>query len=279
MSYAQPNWKLLLDCGRRLTAAGRVPFTRAMLIDCVQRIDPAAKDGSLNPTIQGMTDNLQGGNGSGLLHPSFHSVARGEFVLLDSAMGIPVAEDDFPQAPPADGDRRGLVDPYARRQTPARAAWDPEGPERRIGLIGCVKDKEPQAAPARSLYRSPLYHARKAFVERSCSSWFVLSAKHGLVHPDRWLEPYDVTLKDEAPSQRRVWSQEVLADLTRLLGDLDGAVFEIHAGVAYRDSGLVEGLEDRGAVVEVPAEGLGLGEQLHFYAQAADAWDEALGDE
>jgi hypothetical protein len=87
-----------------------------------------------------------------------------------------------------------------------------------------------------------------------------------------------VTLKDEAPSHRRVWSQDVLAGLSRLLGDLSGAVFEIHAGAAYRDSGLVEGLEDRGAVVEVPAEGLGLGEQLRFYAQAADAWEEARGE-
>ncbi len=269
MSYAQPNWKLLLDCGRRLTAAGRTPFTRGMLIDCVQRIDANAKEGSLNPTIQGMTDNLRGGNGSGLLHPSFHSVGRGEFVLLDSAMGAPVAVDD-PQASAAGREERPLVDPDARLRSLAPAA-SADGFERRIGLVGCVKDKEPRTMPARSLYRSPLYHGRRAYVERSCSSWFVLSAKHGLVHPDRMLEPYDVTLKDESPSQRRVWSQEVLADLTRLLGDLDGAVIEIHAGVAYRDSGLVEGLEDRGATVVVPAEGLGLGEQLRFYGQATEA--------
>lgn len=273
MSYARPNWKLLLECGRRLTAAGRAPFTRAMLIDCVQRIDPTAKEGSLNPTIQGMTDNLQGGNGSGLLHPSFHSVARGEFVLLDSAMGTPVAEDDHPQASAAGWEERPLVDPDARLRSLVSAAFV-DGSQRRIGLVGCVKQKEPQAMPARSLYRSPLFHGRRAYVERTCSSWFVLSAEHGLVHPDRMLEPYDVTLKDEEPSRRRVWSQQVLADLSDLLGDLTGAVFEIHAGAAYRDSGLVEGLEDRGAVVEVPAEGLGLGQQLHFYGEAAEAFGE-----
>jgi len=92
------------------------------------------------------------------------------------------------------------------------------------------------------------------------------------------IEPYDVTLKDEPPARRRVWSQQVLADLSRVLGDLDGAVFEIHAGLAYRDSGLVEGLEDRGAVVEVPAEGLGLGEQLHFYGRAAEETEEHVVD-
>jgi hypothetical protein len=272
MSYAQPHWKLLLDCGRRLTAAGRTPFTRGMLIDCAQRVDPTAKEGSLNPTIQGMTDNLRGGNGSGLLHPSFHSVGRGEFVLLDSAMGSPIAEDDHRQALAAKWEERPLVDPAARLRSLAPAATSLDGFERRIGLIGCVKEKEKRAVPARSLYRSPLFHGRRAYVERTCSSWFILSAEHGLVHPDRMLEPYDVTLKDEEPSRRRVWSQQVLADLSDLLGDLTGAVFEIHAGAAYRDSGLVEGLEDRGAVVEVPAEGLGLGQQLHFYGEAAEAF-------
>ena len=279
MSHASPNWRLLIECGRRLTAAGRTPFTRAMLIECVQRIDPSRKEGSLNPTIQGMTDNLQGGNGSGQLHPAFHSVGWGQFELLGAAKGEPRG-DEPPAGPSAPlRDVYPLQDTHGRRETPPLAPWDPEGSERRIGLIGCVKEKEPQPAPARTLYRSPLFHARRAYVERSCSSWFVLSAKHGLVHPDRWLEPYDVTLKNEAPSQRRVWSQDVLAELSRLLGDVNGAVFEIHAGVAYRDSGLVTGLEDRGAVVEIPAEGLGLGEQLHFYGQAAQVSDEVGAEE
>ncbi|HTP25090.1 MAG TPA: hypothetical protein VMK12_05440 [Anaeromyxobacteraceae bacterium] len=269
MSYASPNWKLLLGCACRLTEAGRTPFTRSMLIDCVQRIDPTRKETSLNPTIQGMTDNLQGGNSSGLLHPSFHSVGRGEFVLLDAAIGD-FADDESPApsagygaGPAADTlDRTGRTEPRG-----------PGGSGRRIGLIGCVKEKEPQAAPARSLYRSPLFRARLAYVERSCSSWFVLSAEYGLVHPDRWIEPYDVTLKDESPARRRVWTQDVLAELSRVLGDLRGAVVEIHAGAAYRDSGLVEGIEDRGAVVAVPAESLGLGKQLRFYSEATERLD------
>ena len=162
------------------------------------------------------------------------------------------------------------------REIPPLAASAPEGAQRRIGLVGCVKDKEPEPAAARRLYRSPLFRGRKAWVQRSCSSWFILSAKYGLIHPDRWIEPYDQTLKDASPAQRRVWSQEVLAELTRYLGDVSGAVIEIHAGVEYRDSGLVAGLEDRGAVVEVPTEGLSLGEQLHFYGRPVPAPAESL---
>jgi hypothetical protein len=47
----------------------------------------------------------------------------------------------------------------------------------RIGLVGCVKSKRSQAAPARELYSSPLFRGRRDWVERTCDRWFVLSAK------------------------------------------------------------------------------------------------------
>jgi hypothetical protein len=66
----------------------------------------------------------------------------------------------------------------------------------RVGLVGCVKSKQSQAAPARELYVSPLFRGRRAWVERTCDRWFILSAKHGLVEPDRVLAPYDEILMD-----------------------------------------------------------------------------------
>jgi hypothetical protein len=50
----------------------------------------------------------------------------------------------------------------------------------RLGLVGCVKGKLPAAAAA-ELYTSPLFRFRRAYVERTCDSWYVLFAKHGLV--------------------------------------------------------------------------------------------------
>jgi len=49
---------------------------------------------------------------------------------------------------------------------------------------------------AKDLYVSTLFFGRRSFVERSCGQWWILSAEHGLVHPDEVLGPYDVTLKD-----------------------------------------------------------------------------------
>jgi hypothetical protein len=135
----------------------------------------------------------------------------------------------------------------------------------RIGLVGCVKGKRLQAAPARDLYSSDLFLGRRAFVERTCERWFILSALHGLVAPSRVLEPYDRTLKDASAAERRAWSALVVEDLKRTLGNLDGLTFEVHAGTEYREYGLRQGLEREGARIEVPARGLRMGEQLAFY--------------
>jgi len=135
----------------------------------------------------------------------------------------------------------------------------------RIGLVGCVKRKLLQAAPARDLYTSDLFLGRRAFVERSCNSWYILSALHGLVEPSRVLEPYDRSLKDVSAAERRAWSTMVVGDLKRTLGNLAGMTFEIHAGTEYREFGLHQGLEREGARVEIPAKGLRMGEQLSFY--------------
>ncbi|MEX1263849.1 MAG: DUF6884 domain-containing protein [Actinomycetota bacterium] len=136
----------------------------------------------------------------------------------------------------------------------------------RVGLVGCVKKKLERAAPARDLYSSPLFRGRRAYVERTCGRWFILSAKHGLVDPDEVLEPYDVTLDSSTATERRAWSDGVLVAIRERLGSLDGLTFEAHAGSNYLDFGLVEGLRVSGARVERPAEGLGLFEQQAFYS-------------
>jgi len=101
--------------------------------------------------------------------------------------------------------------------------------------------------------------------ERTCDGWFVLSARHGLVDPDRELAPYERTLKDASHAERREWSQRVVGELRRAVGDLRGVEFEIHAGREYADFGLESGLRAAGATVIRPARGLGLGEQLALY--------------
>jgi hypothetical protein len=112
-----------------------------------------------------------------------------------------------------------------------------------------------------------LFRGRRAWVERICDRWFVLSAKYGLVEPDCVLAPYDETLTGLPRAARRVWSGQVVQALEEALGDLSGVVVELHAVRTYLDSGLAAGLRRRGAVLEHPAKGLSFGQQLAFYKQ------------
>lgn len=139
---------------------------------------------------------------------------------------------------------------------------------RRIGLVGCVKRKAGSPRPAQDLYMSELFRGRRAYVERSCDEWWIVSAKHGLVHPVEVLAPYDETLKDASHITRRRWSEAVLVAIDERIRPQQGEIFEIHAGSEYRDFGVVEGLADRGCVVTVPTEGMRFGPQLRFYKEA-----------
>ncbi len=135
----------------------------------------------------------------------------------------------------------------------------------RVGLVGCVKEKGLTPATARDLYVSALFRGRRAYVERTCDRWFILSALHGVVEPSDEVAPYDVTLSALGVARRRVWSEQVLATLAQRIGSMSGIEFEVHAGAPYRDFGLVDGIRAGGGTVSNPTEGLGMGRQLRFY--------------
>lgn len=136
-----------------------------------------------------------------------------------------------------------------------------------VGLVGCVKTKRSTPCPARDLYDSTLFRGRRRYVEATCARWFILSARHGLVAHDDVLTPYEEALNDRSASSKRQWAATVLDQLMEAV-DLQGNVFEVHAGAEYRNFGLVDGLRRHGAAVEIPTDGLSQGEQLAFYARS-----------
>ena len=92
----RPIWVLLQHCGQELTSAGRSPFTRGDLIACVQETRPSIGADSINPIIQGITDNLKGGAPGAVGKNILHNVGRGQLVLRADAPSA----DDSP-VPPA----------------------------------------------------------------------------------------------------------------------------------------------------------------------------------
>ena len=83
----QAIWRLVQLCAQELTKNGIMPFTRGDLIQCVQRKNPVYEADSINPIIQGITDNLRGGAPGAVGKDILHSVGRGLFVLKGRGAG------------------------------------------------------------------------------------------------------------------------------------------------------------------------------------------------
>lgn len=133
-----------------------------------------------------------------------------------------------------------------------------------VALVACAAAKLTSPSAARDLYVSSLFRKSRAYVEANADSWFVLSAKHGLVAPDRVIEPYDVTLNAMPVAERRRWSEQVNRQLAEVVGPGDRLL--VLAGARYREG--VESVQrSRGVVVDVPMQGMRIGEQLQWLSK------------
>ena len=130
---------------------------------------------------------------------------------------------------------------------------EPGSPIVRVGLVACSAGKSPEAAAARNLYTSPLFRKASTYAEATCDRWYVLSALHGLVHPDQILSPYDHTLR----IRDYAWADRVVGQLEAALADVERPQLVILAGARYR------AILDRSAwPYKVPMLGLSIGQQF-----------------
>jgi hypothetical protein len=131
----------------------------------------------------------------------------------------------------------------------------------RVALVSCVKSKRATPLPARDLYTSPLFHGLRTYAERHADRWYILSAKHGLLDPDRVTAPYEQTLNTMGAAARRRWADRVNATLAERLPEEADLI--ILAGVRYREH-VVPFLKGRGHTISIPLEGLSFGRQLAY---------------
>lgn len=134
----------------------------------------------------------------------------------------------------------------------------------RIALVSCVKSKRPTPTRAADLYTSPLFRGLRRYAERVSDAWYILSAEHGLVHPDTILAPYERTLNKMSKAARATWAERVRGQLLEVLPK--GAEVVVLAGVRYRE-GLVGFLNEQGFSVSIPLEGLSFGRQLQWLSE------------
>ena len=163
---------------------------------------------------------------------------------------------------------------------------------KRIGLVGCGKSKLSRPAPAKDLYIGPLFRLSRAWVERFCDEWGILSAKHGLVMPNQVVEPYDVSMASLDKDYRRQWTlhtnwllYERFKDLWELVRGpvetvpmedghlvehqpiigLRGVEFVFLAGEAY--ASCLSDPFDRAYPATFPLRGMGVGKRLQWLSR------------
>lgn len=129
----------------------------------------------------------------------------------------------------------------------------------KVFLVSCVAKKRPERSPAAELYLSPWFNKARAYVEKQGGRWYILSAEHGLIRPDRSLDPYDTTLNNMRVAERRAWATRVAKQIRQDIPK--GCHVVILAGQRYREH-LLGTLEEVAERVSVPMEGLGIGQQL-----------------
>ena len=129
----------------------------------------------------------------------------------------------------------------------------------RLALVSCVKLKASQPRPAKDLYVSPLFRALRAYAEATAEEWYILSAEHGLVHPETVIAPYERTLMKMRSAERSEWADRVSSALAPIVQSGDEII--MLAGERYRE-GLLPWLSDRGVNVTIPLAGLKMGQQL-----------------
>ena len=129
----------------------------------------------------------------------------------------------------------------------------------RIVLISCVSQKLSHKAKARDLYISSLFKYNIKYAE-SMNPYkiFILSAEHGLLSPEKEIEPYNQTLNTMRSGEIKEWAKNVLKQLNKVV-DLNNDEFIFLAGEKYRKY-LIPNI----ANYKIPLEGLRIGEQLKF---------------
>lgn len=225
-------------------------------LDTMKRLAQALGDSPMAERLAGAKRDLLHGSSSTKTLGNLHSIKSRSEELRDGASDGASEGGTAPSAIPEH--HQNAV------QTDERAASPVD-----LVLVGCVKTKLQGRHKAKDLFISPLFVGRRARAEALGGPWFVLSAKFGLLSPDREVETYNVSLNSASLAERRAWSARVLGQLRECFGSVAGKTVEVHAGASYRKFGLVQGLRSEGAQVIVPLEHARQGEQLAWYGDPA----------
>ncbi len=152
----------------------------------------------------------------------------------------------------------------------------------RVILVSCGAQKRAVPSAARELYTGPLFTAARRYAEASGAAWWILSARYGLLHPDREVAPYDLALTSLDREAREGWARAIVGELAVYLPGLgwrpgragrpgSPVTLELHAGVAYTAPLMGCPVSRESWTWEAPLAGLEVGQRLSWYRRAREA--------
>ncbi|MGD8202440.1 DUF6000 family protein [Ornithinimicrobium sp. W1679] len=191
---------------------------------------------------------------TGLANSEFQSQSAQRLL---AKLGFTIGKGNDVVAVPAGTARSSSPATTPSKRSPAPTAAD-------VVLIGCVKSKQASGALAKDLYTSNYFAKMRAYAESTGKPWYILSAEHGLVAPDDWLEPYDCYLAKTGPAYQQDWGRKVARQLEEALGPLEGRIFDIHAGSTYVKA-VDAAVSSKGAVLLDQLKGMSIGQRLSWY--------------
>lgn|SRR5487761_39543 len=131
----------------------------------------------------------------------------------------------------------------------------------KIVLVACARKKRYGKHRAKDLYDSALFKKSVAFAKSNGDRWFILSAKHHLLDPEKFVKNYNLSLKMLSREQQRNWAKNVIRSLMRYSKPSDKIIF-LTGALYQRD--LTPELRKVGYNVQVPLEGKTIGKRLQW---------------
>jgi hypothetical protein len=126
-----------------------------------------------------------------------------------------------------------------------------------IYLIACSSKKGTMPTQARDLYQGQAFKFSRQLAEKTGADYWILSALHGLVHPEEKITPYNEYLGGMTKAQRTTWAIKTAQQIKRA-GLTDSPVTFLAGGL------YAEPLAQIFTHANRPLAGMGIGQQLNY---------------
>lgn len=136
----------------------------------------------------------------------------------------------------------------------------------KLYLISCTKNKSEIPCKTKEMYwKSCLFKMAWEYAENK-GKIMILSAKHGLLDPEEFIEPYDKSLTTTPYKLRMIWAHEVHKNILPILKVYNITEIIFLTGRYYfeylKDLLLVDGYS-----IQLPLNGMGIGIRMKYFKE------------